>query len=119
MGADEYNSCLIRVGDQLFGVLQDAIDYAEDNDIMLVEIARGECSGVQERNGTLQVGYVTRPGIPGLAAAGHLYQPQRLNNPLINAVSTSINALDQGGSSVLPTGPIPPSAYRFCARQRL
>src|SRR5690606_2582638 len=66
MGADEVNSCLIRVvdpngpGTRIFGVLQDAIDYAEDNDFTLVQIARGECRGVKEdpESGTFQVGYV-------------------------------------------------------------
>ena len=53
IGADEINSCLIRVIDPntniptLFGVLQFAIDYAETFTATLpkVEIARGVCKG--------------------------------------------------------------------------
>ena len=59
MGADELALCLIRVGDRRFGVLQEAIDYAEANGLHRLEVARGECRGVQERNGTWQVGYVS------------------------------------------------------------
>ena len=59
MGADELALCLIRVGDRRFGVLQEAIDYAEANGLHRLEVARGECRGVQESNGTWQVGYVS------------------------------------------------------------
>ena len=61
MGADELNACLIRVGTAIFYHLQDAINYAESNNIYLVEIARGECRGVRPdpvSSTTLQVGYV-------------------------------------------------------------
>ena len=71
IGADEINSCLIRVINPLtsepnyFGVLQDAIDFAEDfeasGDLPDVEIARGECRGVVDAEGTTtqQVGFVS------------------------------------------------------------
>ncbi|MCL4870447.1 MAG: right-handed parallel beta-helix repeat-containing protein [Anaerolineae bacterium] len=61
MGADELNACLIRVGTALFTHLQDAINYAEANNIYTVEIARGICRGVRPdpvSGITLQVGYV-------------------------------------------------------------
>ncbi|MCL4263510.1 MAG: right-handed parallel beta-helix repeat-containing protein [Anaerolineae bacterium] len=72
-GADEINSCLIRVIDptdpdpdtreHIFGVLQFAIDFAEDfapGPFPTVEIARGECTGVRQdsETGTWQVGIV-------------------------------------------------------------
>lgn len=66
-GADELNSCLIRVIDpsnntpHIFGVLQDAIDFAESfPELPTVEIARGECSGVQfdSATNTYQVGII-------------------------------------------------------------
>lgn len=61
IGADEIDSCRVRVGDQIFSVLQDAIDYAEGNpSLNKVEIARGECRGTFERNGMRQVAYVTQ-----------------------------------------------------------
>ncbi|MCP4357733.1 MAG: hypothetical protein GY796_06925, partial [Chloroflexi bacterium] len=70
MGADELNSCLIRVIDtqdsshHIFAVLQRAIDFAEGLPafpIPTIEIARGECSGVEadsQNGGSLQVGAV-------------------------------------------------------------
>lgn len=68
MGADELNSCLIRVispadaSENIFGVVQDAIDYAESFAgafaLPEIEVARGECRGVQSRGGTEQVAYV-------------------------------------------------------------
>ncbi|HID52029.1 MAG TPA: hypothetical protein EYP41_08335, partial [Anaerolineae bacterium] len=69
MGADEINSCLIQVENPLtgtptrFGVLQEAIDYAETfsatGTLPDVQIARGECRGALLRGGTHQVGYVS------------------------------------------------------------
>ncbi|MCP4424706.1 MAG: hypothetical protein GY803_09455, partial [Chloroflexi bacterium] len=65
MGADEINKCLIRVNGMLFGVFQDAIDYAEDNFFAPypdIEVARGACRGVKSHDGTgtLQVGYISQ-----------------------------------------------------------
>lgn len=66
IGADEIGSCLIRVvGDGIlpdrdFGVVQNAIDYAEANGLNELRVARGECTGVQERNGSEQVAYITQ-----------------------------------------------------------
>ena len=61
IGADEIDSCRVRVGDQIFSVLQKAIDHAEGNpSLNTVEIARGECRGTFERNGTRQVAYVSQ-----------------------------------------------------------
>jgi hypothetical protein len=74
IGADEVNLCLVRVIDptdpnpttrnHIFGVLQEAIDFAESfaltDELPRVEIARGECSGVLQdsETGTWQVGIV-------------------------------------------------------------
>ena len=49
MGADEINSCLLKVGDAIFSVLQEAIDYAEAQNITEILMARGECRGVLEK----------------------------------------------------------------------
>lgn len=72
-GADEVNTCLIRVIDptdanpntreHIFGVLQFAINFAESfaaGSLPTVEIARGECSGVRQdgTTGTFQVGII-------------------------------------------------------------
>jgi uncharacterized membrane protein len=115
MGADEVNSCLVRVvdpdeiGTRIFGVLQDAIDYAELNNFTLVEIARGECRGVKERNGTFQVGYVSE----NLEFVGSLRRlnftdPQDYANPEVGTLTSIINAENEGrviyiDSSASPT----------------
>lgn len=104
IGADEISSCLIRVGDQLFGVFQLAIDYAETNNIMLVEVARGECKGVQERNGTDQVGYISEDlTIIGSLLPGSFADPGDYYGNDVGALSTRVNA--EGNGRVLYIGP--------------
>ncbi|MBP6473157.1 MAG: hypothetical protein KA773_22120, partial [Chloroflexi bacterium] len=98
MGADEINACLIKVGDQFFSVLQDAIDYAESSNNYEVLIGRGECRGVQTVNGVEQVGYVSE----NLRFIGSL--PRETfdkdngdrRNPDLLQVTTIINAMDEG-----------------------
>ncbi|MBK8988126.1 MAG: right-handed parallel beta-helix repeat-containing protein [Chloroflexi bacterium] len=98
IGADEINACLIKVGEQFFSVLQDAIDYAEATDQYQVLIGRGECRGVQTKNGTEQVGYVRED----LHFIGSLpretFNPASgdRKNPNILVVTTIINAIDEG-----------------------
>jgi uncharacterized membrane protein len=97
MGADEITACLIKVGDEIFTVLQNAIDYAEMTDTYDVRIARGECRGVLTRNGVEQVGYVSENlnfigSLPRDTFAG----PGDYYDPLINNVTTIINAIDEG-----------------------
>ncbi|MBK9049926.1 MAG: right-handed parallel beta-helix repeat-containing protein [Chloroflexi bacterium] len=100
MGADEYNACLIRVGTAIFNHLQDAINYAEDNNIYTVEIARGECRGVRpdpETQTTLQVGYVRENlHFIGSLRRTDFSDPGDYDNPDIQANSTFINAEDLG-----------------------
>ncbi len=85
IGADEINTCYIRVTDPgtgvhtYFGKLQDAIDFAEafPDPNPTVRIARGTCSGVELRDGSLQVGYVIgRPAHHWLLTAQQLQRPQ-------------------------------------------
>jgi uncharacterized membrane protein len=111
MGADEYSSCLIRVGGtggELFGVLQDAIDHAVSNNLTLLEVARGECSGVKTVNGSQQVGYITTDlEIHGSLRRGSFTNPNDFGNPEIEAVSTVFNALGQGRVIVVAEGANP------------
>ena len=105
MGADEIGSCLIRVINplnsepNLFGVLQDAIDFAEGfaPDLPTVEIARGECKGVNSLGGTLQVGYVSEDlDFQGSLRRLDFADPDDLHTLPVVALSTIINAENQG-----------------------
>lgn len=94
-GADEIDLCRIRVDTEIFGVLQTAIDYAESNGFDTIEIARGECKGVQTRNGTEQVGYVTEDlNFIGSLRRADFSDPNDFAN--IGTVSTIINAQGEG-----------------------
>ncbi len=99
MGADEINSCLVKVGNQIFTVLQNAIDYAEAQDIPDVYIARGECRGVMEKNGTLQVAYISE----NLNLVGSLRRsdfsapnPPDYDSDEVGRNSSIINAVGEG-----------------------
>ncbi|HSH01397.1 MAG TPA: choice-of-anchor Q domain-containing protein [Anaerolineae bacterium] len=61
IGADEVNLCLVTVNGIKFGVLQNAINYAEANDIETVTVHSGECSGAWYNDATdsYQVGLVS------------------------------------------------------------
>ncbi|MCA9970604.1 MAG: hypothetical protein KC425_10340, partial [Anaerolineales bacterium] len=114
IGADEFNSCLIRVinplttDPQIFGVLQDAIDYAESfagtANLPTVEIARGTCSGVKLRNGTYQVGYISEDlHIIGSLRRSNFSDPGDYYTFPIYAVSSAIDAEGNGrGLSIAP-----------------
>ncbi|MCA9926808.1 MAG: right-handed parallel beta-helix repeat-containing protein, partial [Anaerolineales bacterium] len=117
MGADEINSCLVRVIDpsdsseNLFGVLQDAINFAESfaGSFALpdVEIARGECRGVQFDAGlnTSQVGYVQENlRIIGSLQRSNFSDPDDLHNGTVDAVSTILNAEENGRVLVIAPG---------------
>jgi uncharacterized membrane protein len=109
MGADEISLCLIRVGDQFFGVLQEAIDYAEQNNIDEVRIGRGICKGVQERNGTLQVGYVSQDlYFYGSLPRDNFDSIGDFDNPDIGYVTTIIDA-DYGGRVIYVANNASPS----------
>lgn len=112
IGADEVNSCYIRVVNPLtstptyFGKLQDAIDYAQSfpNPNPKVEIARGTCSGVQLRDGTLQVAYVSENlHIAGSLRRSDFGDPRDYYNRDIGALSTAIDA--QGAGRVFKIAP--------------
>lgn len=116
MGADEVNSCLVRVvdpsgpGTRIFGVLQDAIDYAELNNFTLVQIARGECRGVRQDPTSLtwQVGYVRE----NLTFEGSLRRldfgdPQDFTNDEVGTISTIINAAEDGRVIYIAAGASP------------
>ena len=69
IGADEINTCLVRVNIpgtseyNYYGVLQEAVNYAESRpELPTIEIARGECRGVVDDSGvaTQQVAHVTQ-----------------------------------------------------------
>ena len=86
MGADEVSSCLIRVDDTIFGVVQLAIDHAKgkfqaDPSVTpTLEVARGECRGVQEVNGTRQLGYISfNLNISGSLQQSNFAQPSPLD----------------------------------------
>ena len=103
MGADEVGSCLIRVmsgNPELirdFGVVQDAIDYAEANNLTELRVARGECSGVREKNGTFQVGYITQDlNFIGSLARPNFTPTDDYGYDAVFAPSTRFNALDDG-----------------------
>ena len=97
MGADEVAACLIKVDTRIFGVLQTAIDYAEGGGFDTVLIARGECKGVQPRNGTWQVGYVSQDlQFIGSLRRTDFSDPDDFHNIYIGTVSSIINAEDQG-----------------------
>lgn len=110
MGADEVNTCLVRVGTQIFGVLQDAIDYAEGNAITTVEIARGECSGVQLNGNTdtYQVAYVQQNlTFIGSLRRADFTDPDDYYNDDVGTISTVINAQGQGRALYIAPGAIP------------
>lgn len=108
MGADEIASCLVRVGTQIFGVFQLAIDYAETNNILLVEVARGQCKGVVERNGTSQVGYISEDlTIVGSLLPDSFADPSDYYSLEVGALSTIINAEDNGRVLYIATGADP------------
>ncbi|MCB8923715.1 MAG: right-handed parallel beta-helix repeat-containing protein [Ardenticatenaceae bacterium] len=105
IGADEINTCYIRVIDPdtdepvYFGKLQDAIEFAEDfpNPNPRVEIARGTCSGVEFRDGTYQVGYISEDlHIIGSLRHSNFSNPNDYVNPNIAALSTAIDAQGEG-----------------------
>ena len=99
IGADEINSCLINVEDEIFGVLQDAIDYAEGfvDPNPTIKVARGECRGVLERNGTYQVGYVSEDlEFIGSLKRSNFSDPNDYYNDSVGAISTIFNADDEG-----------------------
>ncbi|MCP5098346.1 MAG: hypothetical protein GY943_22585, partial [Chloroflexi bacterium] len=103
MGADEINSCLIRVispldsSENIYGVLQDAIDFAESfANPPDIEIARGECRGVQSNGSTSQVGYIQKDlNFIGSLRRSNFSDPNDYNNPDIG-VSTVFNAAGNG-----------------------
>ena len=103
IGADEVGSCLIRVvGDgstptQDFGVLQDAIDYAEANGLTELLVARGECTGVRERNGQTQLGYINSDlNFYGSRARPDFAQTDDYNMDGLYTPSTLFNATSDG-----------------------
>lgn len=112
MGADELAACLIRVGTSIFTHLQDAINYAEANNIPDVEIARGECRGVRPdpvTQTTLQVGYVRE----SLNFIGSLSRPDFVDEDdyhELGANTTMINA--EGAGRVIVIGS-PTAVVRF------
>ncbi len=112
IGADEVNSCYIRVVNPAtsaatyFGKLQDAIDYAQSfpNPNPKVEIARGTCSGVELRGGSLQVAYVSENlHIVGSLRRSDFSDPRDYYNRNIGALSTAIDA--QGAGRVFHIAP--------------
>ncbi len=97
IGADEINLCLVKVGDEFFGVLQEAIDYAEMFGFNEVRIGRGICRGVQERNGTLQVAYVSQDlRIIGSMPRDNFNDQGDYYNTQIGHVTTIIDAENAG-----------------------
>ena len=97
MGADEIDSCRVRVGDTIFSVLQDAIDYAESTVYNTVEIARGECRGTFERSGTRQVAYISQDmNIIGSLRRLDFTDPIDFYNDEVGTNSTIINANGEG-----------------------
>lgn len=104
IGADEINSCYIRVVNpqtsqaSYYGKLQDAIDFAQSFAVNpQVEIARGHCSGVALRDGTYQVGYVSEDlHIIGSLRRSNFSNPHDYTNRDIGALSTAIDAMGAG-----------------------
>lgn len=114
MGADEVNSCLIQVVDplgintQVFGVLQFAIDYAEQNGFVVINIARGECSGVRQVEGTWQVGRIsTDLEFTGSLRRLDFSDPGDYDNPEIGTVTTIVNAGLEGRVLYVEEGAAP------------
>ncbi|MCP4428639.1 MAG: hypothetical protein GY803_29485, partial [Chloroflexi bacterium] len=98
MGADEINKCLIRVNGTLFGVFQDAINYAEKHGYPDIEIARGACRGVKSHDdtGTLQVGYISQDlNIIGSLSRGSFSYTGDFYDPDIG-ISSVIDAQGEG-----------------------
>lgn len=107
-GADEINSCLIRVinpntgEENIFGVLQDAIDEAEDlfnGSLPIVEIARGECSGVKldDQTNTYQVGIIREDLVfEGSLRRSDFQYVGDYTSDEVDTVSSVINALGDG-----------------------
>jgi uncharacterized membrane protein len=127
MGADEVNSCLIRVYDptgantQIFGVLQEAIDHAAAFDLTQIQIARGECRGAKhnEDSNTWQVGYVDRDldFVGSLSRANFAYTGDYFQGELYHP-STVINAAgpaDQSEGRVLYIAPGASPTFRHIA----
>lgn len=105
IGADEINSCLVRVNTELFGVFQTAVEYAENNGYTLVEVARGECSGVLQRNGTLQVGYISgNLEIIGSLNRTNFSDPDDYHSDTVGTVSSLINPQNLGRAIVVAPG---------------
>jgi fibronectin-binding autotransporter adhesin len=105
MGADEINSCLIKVGTRIFSVLQTAVDYAESNDISDLRIARGECRGVVEKNGTEQVAYISENlNLIGSLRRTDFSDPNDYNSIEVGTVSTLINAAGEGRAIYIAGG---------------
>lgn len=108
MGADEYNSCLVQVNDQRFGVLQDAIDYAESfapGPFPEVKIARGSCRGVFTRSGVNQVAYISQNlTLIGSLRRSNFSDPGDFYNPDIRALSTLIDAQGEGRALYIAPG---------------
>ncbi|MCB8954025.1 MAG: right-handed parallel beta-helix repeat-containing protein [Ardenticatenales bacterium] len=97
IGADEYNGCLIKVGSTLFGVLQTAIDYAESEGYDTIRIARGECSGAEERAGTWQMGYISQDlTLIGSLRRTDFSDPDDYHNHNVGTNSTILNARGEG-----------------------
>ncbi|MCI0577600.1 MAG: right-handed parallel beta-helix repeat-containing protein [Chloroflexi bacterium] len=114
MGADEVNSCLIRVvdpsgpGTRIFGVLQFAIDYAEANNFTLVQIARGECKGVRQDPTSLtwQVGYV-RESLQFVGSLRRLDFSDPNDFETLGTLTTIINAENNGRVLHIASGASP------------
>ncbi|MCA9957668.1 MAG: hypothetical protein KC443_01455, partial [Anaerolineales bacterium] len=108
IGADEYNSCLVQVDDQIFGVLQDAIDYAESfapGPFPEVKIARGSCRGVFTRNGTSQVAYISEDlTLTGSLRRSNFSDPGDYYNPDVDALSTLLDAQNEGRVLLIAPG---------------
>jgi fibronectin-binding autotransporter adhesin len=110
IGADELAGCLAknqRTG-VVYGVLQDAIDEAEDTDEIRVS---GTCQGVQPRlvNGQIisQTAFISR----NLTLAGG-YDSTFSNDPESNPVTTTLDARGWGRTLVI-TGTFPVEVSRF------
>lgn len=110
IGADEYNSCLIQVNDQIFGVLQDAVDYAESfapGPFPEVKIARGSCRGVFENfsTNTKQVAYISEDlTIVGSLRRSNFTDPRDYYNDDVRALSTLIDAQGEGRAFYIAPG---------------
>ena len=110
IGADELAGCLAknqRTG-QVYGVLQTAIDEAQNSDIILVS---GTCQGVQPRvvggQAISQTAFISK----SLTLAGG-YDSSFSNNPETSPVTTTLDARGMGRTLVI-TGPVPVIVSRF------